>query len=138
MTNRDDVDKVRVAFEEAGQGQVFRYWEELDAAAQAQLLAQAQTIDLKEVQAMVAEHVLTENRESLRLDGLEPAPYISLPENGGDAALWESARELGAEALMAGRVAAFCVAGGQGTRLGYDGPKGTYPVTPVSGKSPVS
>lgn len=135
MINRYDVDKVRVAFEEAGQGQVFRYWEELDAAAQAQLLAQAQTIDLKEVQAMVAEHVLTENRESLRLDGLEPAPYISLPENGGDAALWESARELGAEALMAGRVAAFCVAGGQGTRLGYDGPKGTYPVTPVSGKS---
>jgi UDP-N-acetylglucosamine/UDP-N-acetylgalactosamine diphosphorylase len=34
-----------------------------------------------------------------------------------------------------GRVAAFTVAGGQGTRLGYDGPKGTYPVTPVSEKT---
>ena len=32
-------------------------------------------------------------------------------------------------------MAAFTVAGGQGTRLGYDGPKGTYPVTPVSQKT---
>src|SRR5208283_806549 len=53
---------------------------------------------------------------------------------GGDAAAWARAREAGAEALRAGRVAAFTVAGGQGTRLGYDGPKGTFPVTPVLGK----
>ncbi|MES2696706.1 MAG: UDPGP type 1 family protein, partial [Verrucomicrobiota bacterium] len=48
---------------------------------------------------------------------------------------WAKAKAKGEEALRAGRVAAFTVAGGQGTRLGYDGPKGTFPVTPVKKKT---
>ena len=37
--------------------------------------------------------------------------------------------------LREGKVAGFCVAGGQGTRLGWDAPKGTFPATPVRGLS---
>jgi UDP-N-acetylglucosamine/UDP-N-acetylgalactosamine diphosphorylase len=33
--------------------------------------------------------------------------------------------------LREGKVAAFTVAGGQGSRLGWDGPKGTFPATPI-------
>jgi len=47
---------------------------------------------------------------------------------------WARAKAAGEEALRAGRVAAFTVAGGQGTRLGYDGPKGTFRVTPLKQK----
>ena len=36
-------------------------------------------------------------------------------------------RAAGEELIREGRVAAFTVAGGQGTRLGFDGPKGMYP-----------
>ena len=41
---------------------------------------------------------------------------------------------MGWRLLREGKVAAFTVAGGQGTRLGYDGPKGTLKITPVRGK----
>jgi UDP-N-acetylglucosamine/UDP-N-acetylgalactosamine diphosphorylase len=122
-------------FSAAGQAQVFRFFNELDAAGQAQLLAQAKTIDLNEVDALVAEHVKGEHEGALNLDGLLPAPYIALPSSGGDAARWDAAWKVGSAAIEAGRVAAFTVAGGQGTRLGYDGPKGTFPVSPVQGKT---
>jgi UDP-N-acetylglucosamine/UDP-N-acetylgalactosamine diphosphorylase len=122
-------------FQQAGQGQVFSYFDELDAAGQAQLLAQAATIDLAEVDALVAEHVKGAHESAVNLDGLTPAPYTALPANGGDSAQWVAAFEAGSAAIAAGRVAAFTVAGGQGTRLGYDGPKGTYPVAPVSEKT---
>src|SRR6185295_18391362 len=39
------------------------------------------------------------------------------------------------EALRAGRVGVFLVAGGQGTRLGFDGPKGTFEMGPVTRRS---
>ncbi|PXA03290.1 2-alkenal reductase [Coraliomargarita sinensis] len=122
-------------FEQAGQGQVFRFFDELDDSGKEKLLAQAGTIDLEEVGTLVQEHVLGDSHASVNLDGLEPAPYIALPNNEASATEWHRAFEAGAEAIRWGRVAAFTVAGGQGTRLGYDGPKGTYPVTPLTRKS---
>jgi UDP-N-acetylglucosamine/UDP-N-acetylgalactosamine diphosphorylase len=45
------------------------------------------------------------------------------------------AEEEGRRLLREGRVACLVVAGGQGTRLGFPGPKGTLPFGPVSGKT---
>ncbi len=129
------VESLISTFEQAGQGQVFRYFAELGEDAKAKLIAQAETIDLVEINALVDEHIKGERHSGVNLDGLEPAPFVPLPGNGGDAGQWAAATEAGEEAIRAGRVAAFCVAGGQGTRLGYDGPKGTYPVTPLTQKT---
>src|SRR5207248_7489660 len=48
--------------------------------------------------------------------------------------LYRDAELRGHRLLKEGKVAAFLVAGGQGTRLGYDGPKGEYSVTPIKKK----
>ncbi|MDB6165982.1 MAG: putative uridylyltransferase [Lacunisphaera sp.] len=129
-------EKLMEAFRAAGQAQVFAFWGELNADERAQLAAQAAEIDLAEVDRLNRGLVLkSDGAPGVNLAGLSPAPCERLPENGGNAAHWAAAKAAGEAALRAGRVAAFTVAGGQGTRLGYDGPKGTFGVTPVKKKS---
>jgi UDP-N-acetylglucosamine/UDP-N-acetylgalactosamine diphosphorylase len=121
-------------FARAGQGQVFAFWSQLDAEERRGLIEQAAEINLDEVARLTRTLLGAGASPSVTLTDLEPAPYVSRPESGGDAAAWARARAAGEDALRAGKVAAFTVAGGQGTRLGYDGPKGTFPVTPLKGK----
>jgi UDP-N-acetylglucosamine/UDP-N-acetylgalactosamine diphosphorylase len=123
------------AFRRAGQGQVFAFWDRLDRGAQRRLADEAGEIDLAEIDRLVRTLVGGGAAAGVDLNGLAPAPYEPLPEHGGNAEAWARAAGVGESALREGRVAAFTVAGGQGTRLGYDGPKGTFPVTPVRGKS---
>ncbi len=126
-----DAETLRKTYEEAGQGQVFRYWDSLDEAGRERLTSQLEAVDLDEIRSLVRKLVGEGGEAAPDFSALEPAPYVPLPGKGGDPAVWQEARRTGEEALRSGRVAAFTVAGGQGTRLGYDGPKGTFPVTPV-------
>jgi len=124
---------IRDHYESKGQGHVFAFADSLSEEEQRELERQAADIDLDEVAALTEKLIRAPEDEGTDLAGsLEPADYVPLPDReSGDPALWREAREKGEEALRAGRVAAFTVAGGQGTRLGYDGPKGTFGVTPV-------
>lgn len=67
---------------------------------------------------------------------VSPAKYYALDGTGPSGA-WDRAayRARGEELIRAGRVACFTVAGGQGSRLGYEGPKGCYPTSCVRGRS---
>ena len=121
-------------FAEAGQGQVFAFWSQLSEEGRRALLEQAAEINLDEVARLVRTLLGRGAAPAVTLNDLEPASYVPRPESGGEAAAWARARAAGEEALRAGKVAAFTVAGGQGTRLGDDGPKGTFPVTPLKRK----
>jgi UDP-N-acetylglucosamine/UDP-N-acetylgalactosamine diphosphorylase len=65
--------------------------------------------------------------------GVEPADVIPATFASSKEALVYILR--GQELLRSGKVAALVVAGGQGSRLGIDAPKGVVGVTPVKGKS---
>ncbi len=116
-------------FKNFGQGHVFDHWEFLSEEEQVLLLEQADSIDLSEIHSLC--EGLDAESESLDLSNLNPANYIKRPENGGDLNEWKDSFKIGNKALIEGKVAFFTVAGGQGTRLGFDGPKGTFPITPV-------
>ena len=118
-------------FHRAGQGHVFAFFDRLDQAGKSRLLAEAGEVDLGELERLVRTLVLPKGGAAVDLEGIAPAPYEPLPSRGGDNSAWAESGAAGEAALRAGRVAAFTVAGGQGTRLGWDGPKGAFPVTPV-------
>lgn len=128
-------DQLRHQFQRAGQGQVFAFFDQLGKAEQDRLVSEAAEIDLAEIDRLNQSLVLPGKAAAGDLAGLAPAAYERLPKHGGDSAAWLRAKAAGEAALREGRVAAFTVAGGQGTRLGFDGPKGTFPVTPVRHKS---
>jgi len=120
--------------EAAGQGHLLAQLDRLDKDGAARLGAQLGAVDWESVPELIERYVLGEPEHD-GLDDLEPAPYY--PNDPGSAQRpWDraTAHEAGEELIRAGKVAAFVVAGGQGTRLGFDGPKGCYPAGAVTGK----
>ncbi len=83
--------------------------------------------------------ILDRQRTALAADdhhspaSFEPPPLVSASTSESPDV--QEAFECGWEALRQGRVALCTVAGGQASRLGFDGPKGTFPLGPVSGAS---
>lgn len=125
----------RHLFDDYGQGHVFRFFDDLPPEKQDELTRQAASIDLDEIKHLVETLVNNKEKTGALTDDIKPAEYIPVSTKEQEPILWQQAKEAGENALRKGRVAAFTVAGGQGTRLGFEGPKGTFPVSPVSGKS---
>ncbi|MBP5639239.1 MAG: UDPGP type 1 family protein [Victivallales bacterium] len=117
------------------QTHLLKYWDELSDGQRISLEKQIRGINWQKVSAWAAAAAAGKGPE-IPFERLVPAKYHSLkPSDAEDKAFQDKAREHGKELLRAGKVAAFTVAGGQGTRLGYDAPKGTYPVTIIKHKS---
>jgi UDP-N-acetylglucosamine/UDP-N-acetylgalactosamine diphosphorylase len=110
-----------------GQEHVLNWWEHLSEDEQNELHAQLSSLDLQQLKR------LFDTRDKAGFvpppEKIKPIPVVRV---GSDES---TARLAGEEALRAGRVACVLVAGGQGSRLGFDHPKGMFSIGPVSGKT---
>ncbi|MFH5802997.1 UTP--glucose-1-phosphate uridylyltransferase [Alienimonas sp. DA493] len=120
-----------------GDAHLLRFWDELDDAGREKLASQLAELDL------AAAHRLYEAKTGGRDDSGDaaaaaakaapPSAVVRLATSEQDVADRQAATAVGEELLKSGAVGAILVAGGQGTRLGFDKPKGMFPVGPVSG-----
>ena len=111
---------------ECGQQHVLEYWTKLSAAERKSLLSQIERFDARDLAH--CRRSLAE--KALAIDSSKgKAPKVAKLK--GKAL--KAAVEAGERELKAGKVAALLVAGGQGSRLGFDGPKGAYSIGPISG-----
>jgi UDP-N-acetylglucosamine/UDP-N-acetylgalactosamine diphosphorylase len=124
----------RAALERIGQHHILRFADELSPADQRALCAQVASLPLDEIPSLVETYVKSRPETSSPAE-LLPAPFYP-DDRDKPVSLWGRDRyaKAGEDLIRAGKVAAFTVAGGQGTRLGYDGPKGCFPAGAVTKK----
>jgi UDP-N-acetylglucosamine/UDP-N-acetylgalactosamine diphosphorylase len=116
-----------------GQSRVLRFFDSLPDEGKRKLTNQLQALDLATIAELVETHVKNKGQVPLP-QHIEPVRAYPREPGAEHRQLYHEAELRGRELLKQGKVGAFLVAGGQGTRLGYDGPKGEFPVTPIKQK----
>jgi len=112
------------------QSHLLAFWPELGPVQRRNLLDDLDQIDFDRCVPLIESHVRSRPTAPVPRS-VEPAATFPVEPDDDQAELYARARRAGTDAIRAGRVAAFMVAGGQGTRLGFDGPKGALPISPV-------
>jgi UDP-N-acetylglucosamine/UDP-N-acetylgalactosamine diphosphorylase len=128
-------EKLLARIREAGQMQILRFYDELTPESQRDFEAQLSDVNWESLPGLAADYVLKRPETEIPED-LKPAAFFPLePADEQMAQLYRAADAKGEELLRGGKVCCLTVAGGQGTRLGFNGPKGTYPIGPVTNRS---
>lgn len=135
MPTEKTFEKVKKLLKKHNQGQLLAFWGQLNAAQRQNLLAQIEQLDFSRINDWVAGYIEKDAPVSIPTDFAPAQSYSPAPADAGQEQKYAQAGELGKGLISTGKVAAFAVAGGQGTRLGFDGPKGNFPISPVKNKT---
>lgn len=111
-----NIKEARALLEKYNQRQLLEYYDELTDGEREELLAAIGSIDFTVLEGLGSDG----KRET---GELAPADALTLSQISAKRAEFE---KIGLEAIKKGKVAAVLLAGGQGTRLGWNGPKGTF------------
>lgn len=126
-----DLERLQLELQSHKQDHLLTFVHELSPKKKAHLIEQLSTINWPEIESLIDTYV--RNKPNIEApEPIEPAPYFAYE---GESKRYAAAKERGESLLRESKIAAFTVAGGQGTRLGWDKPKGTFKATPVSKKS---
>ncbi len=110
-----------------GQEHLLTGWATLSEAQRVAFAGQLGRVDFAELERLYARR----GESQTDFDAATVTPIAVEDASAVDAATLQ----LGEDCLRRGEVAVLVVAGGQGSRLGFDKPKGLFPVGPVSGAS---
>lgn len=111
-------EQVKELLEKNEQTQLLKYYDELDESGKASLLRQISEIDFELLDLIKDGEVQSEKGVITPLD--DAVSIQDIEKNK------EKYTAIGVEAIKQGKVAALLLAGGMGTRLGSDKPKGMY------------
>lgn len=130
----EQLGELRQKYEAAGQGHVFKYWDELGSAEKGDLYSQLLTIDPNRINELV-DRALNPPKD-VEKPVLEPLPESATASIlDSDPKDIERYYNLGLKLVAENKVAVVLMAGGQGTRLGSSVPKGCYDIGLPSHKS---
>jgi UDP-N-acetylglucosamine/UDP-N-acetylgalactosamine diphosphorylase len=122
-----------------GQQHLLKWWNDLTDQQQSKLLQQIKATDFSLIQSVWSASQQSNDAASSTSDRIQsarpPQQVVHQPENPSQQAVWDQARKIGEDLLTQGKVAVVTVAGGQGSRLGFDHPKGMFPIGPISERS---
>jgi UDP-N-acetylglucosamine/UDP-N-acetylgalactosamine diphosphorylase len=124
---QDMPDDLKRRLLEHGQPHVIAWWDRLSFEERARLVDELRALDLD-----LLTRLFQQKEQTFALparESIQPAPTTRL------TAAHVRERALGEEALRRGEVAVLMVAGGQGSRLGFEHPKGMYAIGPASNQS---
>ena len=123
-------DELKAKVEKYGQNQIMANYEKLDEKTKEELAEQIERIDFEKLNNLYEQ---TKEEVSFENDVIEPISYIEKAKLSEEE--YNKYLKLGEDAIKAGKYSIVTMAGGQGTRLGHSGPKGTFDIGLDSHKS---
>ena len=123
------LDEIKWKLNKYDQSHLLNGYDNLPENKQKQLLNQIQEIDFDLIDSLYKK---TKKELDLSNDKIEPIEYVDKYKLNG---YYKDLEAVGKKAIMEGKLAAVTMAGGQGTRLGHNGPKGTFDIGLDSHKS---
>ena len=123
------LEEVKVILKKYNQEHLLNGYEKLEEKKQKQLLEQIMNIDFELIKSLYDN---TKKENTSNKDKIEPMEYLDKYKLNDKYKYYEN---IGKQAIKEGKLAAVTMAGGQGTRLGHSGPKGTYDIGLDSHKS---